>query len=311
MITKNKESLINLLFDTKALQVSEASKPFWYTSGMVGPYYVNTHFLLNGQSIAEELLSIIDQNKDKPIECSHIVTQFLLEQYEKPGLYKKVIDLVVDQLKTLMTNKETPLKFISGGERRDWYFSVVPAKLLGLPHLYLFKNQQAIFGLGDEYSHCSLESYTQTVKGAYTVHIVDLITKASSYFDYWIPALEKLDIMLKDSITIINRNESGNRLENAGYNVHSLATIDLAFFERACSQDLISKEQHQLVSDYLKNPYMSMKAFIKSHPGFIVDSYQEGGKLRTRVEKFFELNPYDFSEEFIRDLKANCYSSVE
>ncbi len=39
-----KEKLIEGLFETDAIKVCPAGKPFWYTSGKIGPYYVNTHF---------------------------------------------------------------------------------------------------------------------------------------------------------------------------------------------------------------------------------------------------------------------------
>ena len=39
-----KNPIINALFDTRAIRVCSPEEPFWYTSGLFGPYYVNTHF---------------------------------------------------------------------------------------------------------------------------------------------------------------------------------------------------------------------------------------------------------------------------
>ena len=38
------KDLMSLLFETHAFKVAEANNPFWYTSGKIGPYFVNTHF---------------------------------------------------------------------------------------------------------------------------------------------------------------------------------------------------------------------------------------------------------------------------
>ena len=40
--------LIAALIRTRALVVSPPGEVFWYTSGTVGPYYINTHYLLGG-----------------------------------------------------------------------------------------------------------------------------------------------------------------------------------------------------------------------------------------------------------------------
>jgi len=33
---------VSWLFETNALKIAPAEKPFWYTSGLIGPYYINT-----------------------------------------------------------------------------------------------------------------------------------------------------------------------------------------------------------------------------------------------------------------------------
>ena len=41
------DKIIDALFETEAIRMAPADHPFWYTSGMLGPFYCNTHFLLN------------------------------------------------------------------------------------------------------------------------------------------------------------------------------------------------------------------------------------------------------------------------
>ena len=51
--------LMSLLFETNAFKICEENKPFWYTSGKIGPYFVNTHFLYGSENDANELLDFI------------------------------------------------------------------------------------------------------------------------------------------------------------------------------------------------------------------------------------------------------------
>ena len=37
-------NIISYLFKTNAIKFCEENKPFWYTSGKIGPYFINTHF---------------------------------------------------------------------------------------------------------------------------------------------------------------------------------------------------------------------------------------------------------------------------
>ena len=42
---KNMSNLVSYLFKTNAFKVCSENNPFWYTSGLIGPYFINTHFL--------------------------------------------------------------------------------------------------------------------------------------------------------------------------------------------------------------------------------------------------------------------------
>ena len=53
-------NLISYLFETNAIKFCEENKPFWYTSGKIGPYFINTHFVYGNEHDAVELLSFID-----------------------------------------------------------------------------------------------------------------------------------------------------------------------------------------------------------------------------------------------------------
>ena len=48
------------LFETNAVKVCHGDKPFWYTSGKIGPYFINTHFVYGSEEDAANFLSFID-----------------------------------------------------------------------------------------------------------------------------------------------------------------------------------------------------------------------------------------------------------
>ena len=73
--------LVEALLSTEALQVAPADEVFWYTSGTVGPYYINTHFLFGGRVVAEELLGFIDREKQGGAAFFADLEQRLESQY--------------------------------------------------------------------------------------------------------------------------------------------------------------------------------------------------------------------------------------
>ena len=54
--------LVSYLFETNAVKVCPDNKPFWYTSGKIGPYFINTHFLYGNEEDSKELLNLISWN---------------------------------------------------------------------------------------------------------------------------------------------------------------------------------------------------------------------------------------------------------
>ena len=75
------EKMINWLFETNAFRVCPENEPFWYTSGTIGPYYINTHFLYGSESSALEMLKAIDGIKQDMINCPERLSSMLEETY--------------------------------------------------------------------------------------------------------------------------------------------------------------------------------------------------------------------------------------
>ena len=56
--------LLAALLDTQALRLAPPGGVFWYTSGTVGPYYINTEYLYGGPEQAQQVLAFIDEHKE-------------------------------------------------------------------------------------------------------------------------------------------------------------------------------------------------------------------------------------------------------
>ncbi|MDD4189350.1 MAG: orotate phosphoribosyltransferase, partial [Eubacteriales bacterium] len=130
MCDLNKD-LVNWIFETDAIKVAEPDKPFWYTSGTIGPYYVNTHYLYGGEEKAGKMLALIEGAKNEPLSCTGKVLENEIENYKNDTIYKAVIDRMISFAKEYIGSEN--FDFISGGERRDWFFSVIAAHLLRKP----------------------------------------------------------------------------------------------------------------------------------------------------------------------------------
>ncbi|MDE5830200.1 MAG: orotate phosphoribosyltransferase, partial [Clostridia bacterium] len=61
-------NLVSYLFQTNAFKVCPENKPFWYTSGKIGPYFINTHFLYGSEESSVEFLKFIDTEKENKLE---------------------------------------------------------------------------------------------------------------------------------------------------------------------------------------------------------------------------------------------------
>ena len=136
--------LMSLLFETNAFRVADEKNPFWYTSGKIGPYFVNAQFLYGSEDAANDLLSFIDnelETQNKTDIPSHIFNK-VLEQYNTNEIYKYVIDEMKKYIEENININE--IDYISGGERRDWFFSNILAFLLNKPHITIYKDLSTV-----------------------------------------------------------------------------------------------------------------------------------------------------------------------
>lgn len=278
--------IVGWLFQTGAIRVSPADSPFWYTSGLIGPYYVNTHFLYGSEQQANQLLAQMDLSKSDPTACTQLVRSALWKNYHADVSFRQVTNALVQYIKEnyLWEN----LNSISGGERRDWFFSMLPAEILGKPHLAIFKDQQVVQTTADA------ANLVDHLSGQRVLHISDLITEASSYLRAWIPALTKRGAAMVDTLTIVDRRQGGaEALRQEGIAMQSLVQIDRALFEEARTQGFLTDEQFQLVDGYLSDPFRSMRDFLLETPEFLRNALSGEAKTRERAERLLTQDLYE------------------
>ncbi len=270
--------IISDLFKTNAVRVAPADEPFWYTSGKLGPFYCNTHFLLHDEEIANEVLKFIEKSiaEDK-LSAPKEIFGVLYGLYHVSPSYRNVIDSIVDAA------KEFDFDIISGGERRDFIFSMVPAYILGKAHLTIYKDLTAVYSTSDFRE--TVNAGDVVLKGKTSLHIADLITEASSYERAWVPVLNIQEVSIDNTIAVVDRHQGGEeKLRSMGIAMKTLAGIDKELFTEALAQGIIDQAQFDLVMSFLADPDKYMRDFIASHPSFIEEQIALGGKNKERAE---------------------------
>ncbi len=257
-------NLKSYLFETNAVKVCHGDTPFWLTSGKLSAYFINTHFIYGSEEDAGSFLSFIDENKADALHLPKKLLDKVKAQYDNNTIYHTVIDEMLSFIKNTISIDD--IDYISGGERRDWFFSIILAYLLDKPHITIFKN------LSTYVSDSKMENTQEitSITGKKVLHVTDLITVASSFIRAWIPAIQNLGGELIWALSVVDRMQGGKqRLEDLGLKSYSLVSIDESLFQMAFEKGMIDDSQFQLVLDYIKDPEGSMEKFVKEHPEFI------------------------------------------
>lgn len=271
------------LFETEAIKVAAPSSPFWYTSGKIGPYFINTHFLYGSQKSAVELLDLIDSLSENPGELIKTLNKKVIEFYNSSSLYQDVMEEFVSLLKKSDSFNNSTI--ITGGERRDWFFSIAAAKLTGKRHVFILKNLK----MYDE------DGEVNNLNGEKISHIADLITEASSYERAWIPSIKEHNGNLIHTASIVDRCQGGYELiTNHGIECFSPVKIDRDFFDAALNEGILTREQHKMIIDFTNDPDKYGIDFLKSNKDFLEKSLKSSDKsTSSKAKRCVEENPYN------------------
>lgn len=279
--------LMSYLFETNAIRFCEENKPFWYTSGKIGPYFINAHFVYGNEKDAVDLLSFIDECLADKLSLPKKVFEKVLLQYKTNEIYKNVIDTMINYINDNIDVAE--IDYVSGGERRDWFFSNIVAYLLDKPHLSIFKNLSVV----ESNSNFENSKIVNSLDGKKVLHVADLITVASSYIRAWIPAIRNLGSNICWSSIVVDRMQGGkDKIEAEGIKSLSLVQVDTNLFKKALDLNIINNTQFDMLNSFFENPDETMKQFLINHPEFLENSLNSDDKTRKRAQLLIDGNLY-------------------
>ena len=269
--------IISWLFETDAVRVCPEGQPFWYTSGKLGPFYINTQFLYGSEAAANALLKTIEEAcAGEKLAFYDKVWADNSAQLESCPIFSQLIDLLTEEARKM------DVDFISGGERRDFFFSMPVAKKLGMGHLSIFKDLSCVY---TDANGVSMDPAEANLAGKKSVHIADLITVASSYIRAWIPAVEALGAKIAYSLAVVDRDQGGSDiLAKAGCPLTTLITIKPELFEQAKQLGRVTDAQIELVNSFIADPDKFLHDFLVAHPYFLAYEIAKGGKSAQRAE---------------------------
>ena len=287
-------TLINYFFRTNALRACEDNSPFWLTSGKIGIYYINAEFLFGSKEDADAILNSIDGFLSEQKTLASKIFDILLRHYEINEIFKYTIDCM--KKKILETVAHNEIDYISGGERRDWIFSILLSHLIGKPHITIFKNHD--MWISDHYFKSTVIAEYKLLKYKNVFHVSDLITEASSYVNQWIPALSNMDASMKWTITVVDEMQGGTeKLSQLGIDCLHLISADRQLFVEAYDRKVITEKQLKLIDEYMYDPYNTIRKFLLTHPEFLSKSLESSGLEKLRAEKCISQNFYNLPYE--------------
>ena len=280
--------VVSYLFKTNAIRFCEENKPFWYTSGKIGPYFINTHFVYGNEEDAVKLLSYIDEALANHETLPKKVFEKVFKQYQENEIYKNVIDIMKKYIEENININS--IDYISGGERRDWFFSNMLAYLFKKPHISIYKDLSAV--ISD--SNFEETKKVENIEGKKVLHIADLITVASSYIRAWIPAIENLGAKMVASCVVVDRMQGGKeKIEEKGVKSLSLVHVDKSLFKEALNLNVINENQEKMLEGFFENPDETMRKFLIEHPEFIENALNSDEKTKKRAKLLVEQDLYN------------------
>ena len=282
-----------VLMQTKALRIAPSGEVCWYTSGTVGPYYINTHYLYGGPQQAEELLDFVNEEKENKTRFPGLLLERVRRNYEEEEVYRQVIDLLAARVRQEVGDR---FDWISGGERRDWFFSAAVADRLGKPHLLIYKDLSTVLFDDDDILEEGVD-----LTGKKTVHIADLVTEASSYLRAWIPAVRNGGGEMVYSANVVDRGQGGiENIRRAGVEASGLVRVDETLFAALLLAGRIDESQRDILVAYYRDPHGAMKQFLEESPDFLqkaLDGSDE--RTATRARMLAEKNLYGLDAKIL------------
>ena len=258
--------------------------------GKIGPYFINAQYLYGNEQDANLFLDYINEQLENSNKTDLPKNLFIKvkKQFDSNPIYNDVILQMKDFiLKNIDISK---VDYISGGERRDWYFSNILAYILQKPHITIFKDLSIVESNFDFTENKEVDS----LEGKNVLHIADLLNQASSYIRAWIPAIEAKGAKISWSMVAVDRMQGGSKkLEDLGVKSFAMVSIDPSLFKKALNLSLINENQLDMLNKFYDNPDGTMKDFLINHPDFLENALNSDPKTAKRAKLCIEGNLYN------------------
>lgn len=279
------DAMKKLILDSRALSIwnHKTGPVFWYAAGVPGPFYLNTELMI-GKDLAESLLkditAIVTEITDPAARAGRL-EPLILNAYRANGDFRAVVAALKE--KTAAEFPAGSFSAISGGERRDWLFSIPLAAELNVKHVYLFKNK----------THFCAAPLTQ---GEKTLHVSDLINNAASYIDNWLPMLAGAGLSCAGTVTVNTRGTAGiEKLEKAGCKVAALNRVDVGFFQDLQVKGMIDRATLDEITVYFTSARDWAERYLMGNEELFAIPADDT-KSPDRMRQFFTQDPWGLAE---------------
>ncbi len=286
--------LLQRLIESEAIRVRKDSLdlPFWYTSGRPGPFYINVENLV-GPSVGDlltRITALLATDVDRAAKATAIWS-IIDGELERDTRYQEAMALLTDFYGALEASSPA---VVSGGERRDWFFSIPLARALKLPHLFLFKDggQQLV----DEKGRPLEDMPT----GTRVLHVSDIVNTAASYFRCWLPTLRRLEAVCDETLTVaVRATEGANKLEDAGVRILTPIQFDATVVREAAQLGLITEFTRDEIALYFDSPEQWTRQLLRESGAIILRHFAALDDLkRKRACAFITEDPFKLAAEF-------------
>ena len=138
-------TLKKLVLDSGALKIWDhrTGPVFWGAAKVPMPFYINTELMIGPQLAADllqEITAICAGSTDADPRARRLHS-LILKAYDRTPVWQQIIQALLDRAKSAFP--AASYQVVSGGERRDWLFSIPFAQEAGRKHLYLFKDRSS------------------------------------------------------------------------------------------------------------------------------------------------------------------------
>lgn len=294
---ESNKRISELLVETGAY--TDLDEPVILASGELGIYYVNT------EKLCQDGGEFKKYGNDSIAMIRHAVRMM-----KEHPTFEEVISILAERTVHLPINAGHITECtISGGQRRDWLFSGPVAYILALPHISLYKDGKVEFVEINKDGEPSAMSFNPAdisekipgiiesldnpgIKGLYAIHIVDLITEASSCYRVedgeekgWIPMLRKKEAVIDNLVAVVTRLQGGEEMLvglEKPVTVHPFVAIDEDFLKQR------SKNPERALA-YMEDPKLWSESYIREQgvEALVGTFNPKGGKL-DRAKKFLK-----------------------